>query len=468
MLRRYGEVFRTLHALTDLGVVATAWGLAYTLRFQLGWGPPPPGPPDPGPYLVMGVAMLPVWHLLLRERGLYRPRRWRSRLEEARWTLEVSALGTLAVATAAFLWHGEPFSRGVLLTFGGLVAIGLVSLRLGLRVTLAMLRRRGFNLRRVLIVGTGPLGLATYRRMRRRKDTGLEVIGFVGSGVGTAHRDASLPPLLGDVSSLPRVARDREVDQVVIALDRDDPLDPAKVVAELAESTATVRIVLDLGGFRTIRAGLEDLDGLPTLRLIESPLIGWNAVVKRSFDLVASALGLVLTAPLLGALAIAIKLDDPDGPVLFRQQRVGLDGRPFTILKLRTMVPDAEAETGARWATRDDPRRTRIGAWLRHLNLDELPQLWNVVRGDMSLVGPRPERPEFTQVFGSRLPGYMIRHKVRSGITGWAQVRGLRGRTSIERRLEADIEYLRRWSLGFDLKILALTVVRAFRDPNAY
>lgn len=468
MLRRYGEVFRTLHALTDLGVVAAAWGLAYALRFHSGWLSPPPRPHDPGPYLIAGVAMLPVWHLLLRERGLYQPRRWRSRLEEVRWVLEVSVLGTLTVATATLFWRSEPFSRAALLIFGPLVTTGLVSLRLGLRTGLAMLRRRGFNLRRVLIVGTGPLAAAVYRRLRRRKDSGFDVIGFVGTPASAFVRDPSYPPLLGDLSNLRRLTRDWEVDQVVVALDRRDPSEPAKVLAELAESTATVRIVLDMGGFRTLRAGLEDLDGLPTLRLIESPLLGWNAVVKRSFDWVAAALGLVLTAPLLAVLAAAIKLDDPAAPVLFRQRRVGLDGRPFTILKLRTMTPDAETETGPRWTERDDPRRTRIGAWLRRLNLDELPQLVNVLRGDMSLVGPRPERPEFTQIFGSRLPGYMMRHKVRSGITGWAQVNGLRGQTSIDRRLEADIEYLQRWSLGFDLKILALTLVRAFRDKNAY
>jgi exopolysaccharide biosynthesis polyprenyl glycosylphosphotransferase len=203
------------------------------------------------------------------------------------------------------------------------------------------------------------------------------------------------------------------------------------------------------------------------IRLVESPLVGWSQVHKRVFDISVATCGLILAAPLMAAIALAIRWTSPNGPVLFRQGRMGLDGRLFTMLKFRTMVPDAEAETGPVWAVRNDPRRTGVGALLRRLNLDELPQLWNVVRGEMSLVGPRPERPEFIRDFRTRIPGYMLRHKMKAGMTGLAQINGCRGNTSIEKRLEHDIDYAQRWSLLLDLKIIALTLIH-FRDPNAY
>jgi len=258
------------------------------------------------------------------------------------------------------------------------------------------------------------------------------------------------------------------IDQVLIALDRDDPSDAMKAFDDLSDTTAAVRVVLDLAGLPTMRAGLEDLDGLPTLRLVESPLIGWNLVAKRAIDLALSASLLVVLAPLFGVIAAAVKLTRPGGPVLYRQERMGINGLVYTIWKFRTMVPDAEADTGPRWTEPQDARVTPLGVLLRRTNLDELPQLWNVLRGEMSLVGPRPERPELIAEFRRRLPGYMRRHTVKAGLTGLAQVNGWRGNTSLERRLDCDIRYIREWSLALDFKILALTLWRSFRDPNAY
>lgn len=214
----------------------------------------------------------------------------------------------------------------------------------------------------------------------------------------------------------------------MIALEREESVDLAKLVLELTDTTATVRIAPDLQGLPTAKSGIEDLAGI----------------------------------------ALAIKLSEPRSPVLYRQRRMGLDGVLFSIVKFRTMRVDAEPADEPGWTVPGDPRSTKLGALLRRFNLDEIPQLWNVFRGEMSLVGPRPERPEFIRQFRDRIPGYMLRHKVKAGMTGWAQVNGWRGDTSIEKRLEYDLEYLRRWSFGFDLWILALTPVRGFSDPNAY
>jgi len=206
---------------------------------------------------------------------------------------------------------------------------------------------------------------------------------------------------------------------------------------------------------------------VPFIHLRESPLYGWNRVLKRAFDLVGGALALTLAAPVMLAIVVALKLTSP-GPVLYRQERMGVDGGRFRMLKFRTMRVNAEAQTGPVWATPDDPRRTRLGGFLRRWSLDELPQLLNVLRGEMSLVGPRPERPSFVEEFRRRVPGYMLRHKVKAGITGWAQINGWRGNTSIERRIECDLYYIERWSLAFDLRILVQTIWYGFRNRNAY
>jgi len=224
--------------------------------------------------------------------------------------------------------------------------------------------------------------------------------------------------------------------------------------------------VPDVHGLTSLRGGVEEFEGVPLIHLRESPLQGWNLVLKRATDVALGAIALMPAAPLMLAIALAIRLTSR-GPVLLRQERMGLDGRAFTMLKFRTMRVDAETETGPVWTHADDPRRTPIGAWLRRFSLDELPQLMNVLRGEMSLVGPRPERPVFVEEFRRRLPGYMLRHKVKAGMTGWAQINGWRGNTSLEKRLEYDLYYIERWSLAFDLKILLQTFWRGF-SANAY
>jgi exopolysaccharide biosynthesis polyprenyl glycosylphosphotransferase len=217
----------------------------------------------------------------------------------------------------------------------------------------------------------------------------------------------------------------------------------------------------------TLNASVEDFDGMPVVLVTESPGQGWNAVVKRAFDLVCSALGLVLLSPVLAALALWVRLDSA-GPVLYAQERVGLSGKRFRMLKFRTMRVDAEAEGAPGWTKPGDPRRTRAGRILRPLSLDELPQLWNVFRGEMSLVGPRPERPMYVEQFRASVPRYMLRHHMKAGITGWAQVHGLRGDTPLDRRIEYDLYYIRNWSLGLDVRIIFLTLMRVFRDASAH
>jgi len=228
-----------------------------------------------------------------------------------------------------------------------------------------------------------------------------------------------------------------------------------------------VRLVPDLARAFTLNASVEDFDGTPVILVTESPDQGWNALLKRLFDIVSSLAGLLVLSPLLLALWVAVKLDSP-GPALYVQERVGLSGKRFKMYKFRTMRAGADRETGPAWTKPGDVRRTRLGTVLRRLSLDELPQLWNVLVGHMSLVGPRPEQPVFVRQFRSSIPGYMLRHHVKAGITGWAQVNGLRGDTPLERRIEYDLYYIQHWSMAFDLKILFLTLLRVFRDESAH
>jgi exopolysaccharide biosynthesis polyprenyl glycosylphosphotransferase len=235
----------------------------------------------------------------------------------------------------------------------------------------------------------------------------------------------------------------------------------------LTRVCVSIHVVPDLLQFMVLRARVEDIDGLPTINLSETPLEGWSRFLKRAFDLAVTSLALIVFSPLMLAIAIAIWFEDR-GPIFYRQVRMGLDGKPFEIVKFRSMRTGAETQSGAVWAEKDDPRRTRIGRVIRAWSLDELPQLWNVLVGDMSVVGPRPERPQFVEQFRAEFPHYMLRHKVRAGMTGWAQVHGWRGNTSVRMRIEHDLYYIENWSLGLDVKILFMTVLHGLRHENAY
>ena len=273
-------------------------------------------------------------------------------------------------------------------------------------------------------------------------------------------------PVIGTADEVERILTEHPVDQVILALPSEDTGLLKTLMGKLALRTVDVKIVPDLFQYVTLYGGLEEFGGLPIVSLQGGPLEGWNLVAKRAFDILFSAVALILVSPILLVVALMVKLTSK-GPVLYKQERMGMDGAVFPILKFRTMRTDAES-SGARMATAGDDRRTPVGAFLRRTSLDELPQLFNVLRGDMSLVGPRPERPVFIEEFKRQIPKYHLRHKVKAGITGWAQINGLRGQTSIAKRIEYDLYYIENWSLLLDLKILVRTALGGFLSRNAY
>ena len=331
------------------------------------------------------------------------------------------------------------------------------------REALRVARRRGYNLRYALVVGGGELAAGVIQRVRSRPDTGIQILGLVGED----KRAAAGAQPLGGFADLRAVLDAHQVDHVILALAHEEYGRLGGLLEAIGDEPVTIHVVPDLGRFTSLRGGVEEFEGLPFVHLRESPLYGWNQVAKRVFDVAFSLAVLVLLSPVLATLAAAVKLTSR-GPVLYGQERMGLDGQRFRMMKLRTMRMDAERETGPVWAAAGDDRRTPIGSFLRRFSLDELPQFVNVLRGEMSVVGPRPERPVFVERFRQTVPGYMLRHKVKSGVTGWAQVHGLRGNTSLEKRIEYDIEYIERWSFWLDLKIIGMTLFRVLFDRNAY
>jgi Undecaprenyl-phosphate glucose phosphotransferase len=449
MLHRYSEVFLTLLLIVDLALVSAAWLGAYYLRFYTDI-PAPRGIPPFAQYALVLPLILPVWFTLLRSRGLYEPQRTGSPLREVGGVIGATAMGVVVLVAASFFVRGYYYSRLAIGLFSVLSASSMIFFRWGLRSTLRHLRRRGYNLRYVLIVGAGDLAHEVIERLHGHPEAGLRVVGVLAGIATQVGRRVKGVPVLGEYGAIKTLLSQRRIDQVVLALSRDESQHLEKVLSELDDEFVSVRMVPDLLHVMTLRSSVEDLDGLPTINLRDTPLVGWASVQKRAL-----------------LLALAVRITS-GSPVLFRQPRMGLDGHVFEMLKFRTMKRDAEAESGPVWTSEDDPRRTRLGAFLRAASLDELPQLWNVVRGDMSLVGPRPERPVFIERFRREVPGYMLRHKVKAGLTGWAQIHGWRGDTSLHERIEHDIYYIQNWSLGLDIRILLMQLWKGFSDRNAY
>jgi len=462
VLKAHSRVVENLALGGDLCLIAICWVLAYWIRFHLMHVTDVPPFRD---YALQLIPILVVWGIAFRTFDLYRPNRLGSRVSEWFDVAKASTLGALIlVSIMTFAFRGYEYSRLVILIFlaQSIVAVSLA--RAALREALRFARRHGYNLRYAIVVGGGEPAAEVLRILNRRRDAGIFVLGLLSDKKEVPENVR----WLGGIEDVRTVLDRQQVDIVFIALPHADASRLTAVLSGIGDDPIAIHLVPDVFSLVPARGGIEEFEMVPFIHLRESRLYGLNRVLKRAFDLVFGGLGLAVAAPIMLAIAVGLKLTTP-GPVLYHQERMGVDGRRFRMLKFRTMRVDAEAETGPVWARPDDPRRTALGVFLRRMSLDELPQLFNVLRGEMSLVGPRPERPSFVEEFRRRVPGYMLRHKVKAGITGWAQINGWRGNTSIERRIECDLYYIERWSLGFDLKILLQTLWYGFRiNRNAH
>jgi Undecaprenyl-phosphate glucose phosphotransferase len=480
MVRRYNRLLVAFYIVTDALLAMWAFILGYAIRFESGLIPVTRGYPPIENYANLLPFVAVLTPLAFHLQGVYRLRRGRSRVDDFFAVLIGSVLtvmfgvsSTLYVQT--YYASAESRTAGAYevsqIVWGLFLVLTVLFTYMSREVVRELLERRwraGIGLKRILIAGAGDLGRLVADRILQHRELGYQVIGFVDDRAGGDHIGYRGLPLLGTLAEAGEIAQRERIDHLYVAL----PLDEHAKLLDLMEVTSRecidVKVVPDLLQFIALRARLEDLDGLPVINVNDVPLQGFNAWLKRGIDVALSAAALGLLAVPFGIIAALVRWTSP-GPIFYEQERMGLDGKAFSVFKFRSMYADAEDVSGPVWARADDPRATPLGRWLRRFDLDELPQFWNVLKGDMSIVGPRPERPFFVEQFKHRIPQYMLRHKVKAGITGWAQVNGWRGNTSLEKRIEYDLYYIENWSVTLDLKIMWLTLFRGlFQRDVAY
>jgi Undecaprenyl-phosphate glucose phosphotransferase len=476
MVKRHNRLLVAFHVITDAVLGMVAFVLAYVLRFEAGVIPITRGFPPLEQYLNVLPFIALIVPVGFHFQGLYRLRRGRSRIDDF-FNVLVGSIFAVVLGIVATLYFQAYYATeaqrdvgayevsravwGIFLVCN--IALGYLS-RKFIREALERRWLAGVGLRRILIAGAGDLGRVVADRILEHRELGYQIVGFVDDKAGGDHLGYRGLPLLGSLSEAADIVANEKVDDLYVAL----PLEEHMKLLDLVESTSRegvdVKVVPDLLQFIALRARLEDLDGVPVINLNDVPLQGLSAFMKRAIDIVISSGALTLMA-VPGLLISWIIKRTSAGPVFYAQERMGLDGKQFTVYKFRTMPVDAEIETGPIWADENDRRVTRVGRFLRRHDLDEWPQFWNVLKGEMSIVGPRPERPFFVEQFKHRIPQYMLRHKVKAGITGWAQVNGWRGNTSLEKRIEYDLYYIENWSVTLDIKIMWLTLIRVLA-PN--
>lgn len=462
MLKERSRLLQRALLFVDILLIIVGWISAYYTRFEL---LTPPQWLPLSTYLEYLPYVTVLWGIVFWVSGLYATDR-AQRLPRMLYVVAKAVFfGMVAVVASLFFYRAFSFSRLHMILFGMYTSAYMVLARFVIYALLRRARNQGKNLKHVLIIGAGETGQKLARAFEQYPWIGFDVVGFLDD-------ERSGSEILGTTDEVDSVLdrleeNDVPVDYVYITL----PLSEAKriegIVDTLSRELAHVYLVPDLFQFDIINSRITDIDGMPVIHLIDEVPLELNLVLKRAMDLTVSVLLLIVLSPLFAVIGAAVKLTSP-GPVFYRQTRMGLNGHTFDILKFRSMTTNAEDDTGPVWASEDDDRTTTVGKYLRRTSLDELPQLINVIRGDMSLVGPRPERPVFIEEFRERVPKYMLRHKMKAGITGWAQVNGWRGDTSIKKRIECDLYYIQNWSLKLDLKILWLTVWGGLAHENAY
>ncbi len=460
MIKENQKIFNVLFSLLNLILCVLAMVCAYRMRFQVLGGM---SSVPLAYYLRLMIFTVPFHFLVYHSLGLNDSFRRKNLVQELTKVAEAGFLDVLFVFLVSFMLKEVNVSRAVVLLFGGFSVLFSALERIAVRKTLHAMRRRGYNLKHLLIVGWTDVSGSFCRRILQNKNLGYWIDGYVSDAPkDTGKLDL---PYLGTYEDLPALLAPRGIDEAVVSLEEEEfPL--LGRIIEICEQEGVKSSLLPFyTKFLPMRPYIDEVEGMPLINLRRVPLDNlWNSFVKRAFDIVCSLLGLIVLSPLFLAVAIGVKLSSP-GPVIYSQERMGKDKKIFVMYKFRSMAVEGNADTTT-WGTRRDPRRTRFGAFLRKFSIDELPQLWNVLRGDMSLVGPRPERPYFVERFRDEIPLYMIKHLVRPGITGWAQVNGWRGDTSIEKRIEFDLHYIENWSFLFDLKILFLTLFHGIVNPS--
>ncbi|MGR3318163.1 MAG: undecaprenyl-phosphate glucose phosphotransferase [Candidatus Anammoxibacter sp.] len=468
MLKKHKEFYSNLLFIQDMFIISISWILSFYLRLNGIIIPVSPlkGPPELRYYLTLLVFIIILWRIIFKHFNLYNAKSTLSIVKEVYHITKATTVAIILLTTITYFLRHYEFSRAVFLYFWFISIAALSISRATTRKVILYYRKKTNNQRHVLIVGAGTLGNEVLTRLERHPELGLSVVGFLANDNNIKeHIDDS--KIIGTYKDIKNTIESHDVELVIIALPLDEHTEVKSILKMIEGETVDIKLVPDFFQFITLRGETEEFDGLTFINVQASPLFGWNVVNKRIFDTVISFISIILSLPIMLIVAIVIKLTS-SGPIIYKQERMGLDGRVFDMYKFRSMKIGSEIETGPVWATKDDPRTTWIGKISRATSIDELPQLLNVLKGEMSLVGPRPERVVFIEEFKKKFPRYMLRHKVKAGMTGWAQVNGWRGDTSIEKRFEHDLYYIEHWAIGFDVKIVLLTLWKGFINKNAY
>lgn len=464
MIKENQKYLNRVQIALDLSLVAVSMGVSYWGRFEL----------LDGIKILNQIQMLQItggamllYSFIYSRMGLYQPKRKETLFKEVMEIFQANGIAIVFLMVALFFFKIVDFSRGQLVIFFVTNITLMILERLAIRLILRHFRSQGFNLRHCLIIGANEISDDFINRVEKNKHWGYQIDGILDNWIVPAKQYRGYP-VLGGINKLVSVLLNQYFDLVIIALTSEDAEDLGYILAQCEKAGVKSNIIPYYYKYVPTQPYMDDLDGLSVIDTRRVPLDNWfKSGLKRAFDIVFALAAILITSPLMLLSVVMIKLTSP-GPVIFHQERVGLNRKHFMMYKFRSMHVQTDEEEREQWTTKDDPRKTKWGAFMRKTSIDELPQFFNVLKGDMSVVGPRPERPFFVEKFREEVPRYMIKHQVRPGITGWAQVNGLRGDTSIEERIEHDLYYIENWTFAFDLRIIFLTVFKGFVNKNAY
>jgi len=455
-----------IHVLADACVIAVSYLLAWFIQFHFfiveGTGKLPFAT-----YMSALIFVIPGYLLLYYAFNLYTTKRVQGRRLEIGNVIKANTIGLLLFLGVLYLIKEENFSRKMIALFYAINICAEVLMRNFIRMALVNIRRKGMNLKHVILVGYSRATEEYIDRIKQNPQWGYLIRGVLDDNVeaGTMYKGIKV---IGRIENLMVILPQNRLDEIAITLGLNEYYKLEHIVSLCEKSGVHTKFIPDYNNIIPTKPYTEDLLGLPVINIRHVPLSNtFNMMVKRIVDIIGSIILVVLLSPLLLIISIMVKLTSP-GPLIFKQERVGLHNRHFSMYKFRSMEVQKESFEKTGWTVKNDPRITGFGKFIRKTSIDEFPQLFNVLKGDMSLVGPRPERPQFVEKFREEIPRYMVKHQVRPGMTGWAQVSGYRGDTSIKRRIEYDLYYIENWTFGFDIKILILTIFKGFINKNAY
>ena len=472
MIKDNQKRLNRMHVLLDILVTVVAYALAWFIVISGKVLPLDEGVLKPQVYFMALIFIVPIYLILYASFHLYVPKRIQGRRSELANICKANVIGLMLFTFVLFglrrfVSHLSYFSTKMILAFFAANIILLEAERISIRIFLRSLRTNGYNQKHVLLIGYSRAAEGFIDRVSVNPEWGYHVQGILDD-----HRPAGFAykkvQVLGPTNHLEDFLASNTLDEIAITLSIKEYSNLEQIVAACEKSGVHTKFIPDYNNIIPTIPYMEDLQGLPVIHIRHVPITGvFNATMKRIVDLAGALFGLIVFSPLMLVTALLIKITSP-GPVLFSQERIGLHNRPFKMYKFRSMEVQDPGRERSQWTTPHDPRVTPVGRFIRKTSIDEMPQFFNVLIGNMSLVGPRPERPLFVEKFKEEIPRYMIKHQVRPGLTGWAQVNGYRGDTSITRRIEHDLYYIENWSLGFDFKIMFLTVFKGFINKNAY